>query len=424
VPSPRRPWENRITPDPSAAHAPSPVVPATSQPSRRTLTLALLGLLVVAMIVVVAGVVSRRSLAASLRERADSQAVRSVVVISPAPAGVAAALDLPGRIEAWSRAPIYARVSGYLKSWSADIGTPVKAGQLLAEIETPDLDQQLLQAQAELATAKTNAALAEATAKRWEELLASGMVTRQGTEEKTGDLAAKISVVRGLQANVERNQTLKRFTRILAPFDGVVTVRATDVGALINAGGTPGSELFVVSDTRKLRVYVSVPQSLVSMLRPGSPAKLTVPERPGKRYAASVQSMSQAISSASGSMLVQLSVDNSGGELLPGGFANVSFEMPRAMGTLSIPPSALIFDKSGLRVATVGEGDKVVLKPVKVSRDLGTTIELASGLSPDDRVIESPPDGVDNGDRVRIADKTTTSPATSGVSGKRDRSKE
>ena len=302
---PRRPKENRISPDPSSAPAPAPVVPAASQPSRRTLSLVLLGLLVVAMIVVAAGVVSRRSLAESLRERADAQAVRSVVVISPAPAGVAAALDLPGRIEAWSRAPIYARVSGYLKSWSADIGTPVKAGQLLAEIETPDLDQQLLQAQAELATATANAALAEMTAKRWQDLFASGMVASQGVEEKNGDLAAKMSVVRGLQANVERNQTLKRFTRIIAPFDGVVTVRATDVGALINVGGAPGSELFVVSDMHKLRVYVSVPQSLVSMLRPGSRATLTVPERPGKPYAAVVQSMSRAISSATGSMLVQ-----------------------------------------------------------------------------------------------------------------------
>jgi len=420
----RRRWEILITPDVPSAPAAAPVVPARSQPSRRALWLAGLALLVVAVIVVAAGVMSRRSLAESLRGRADAQAVRSVVVISPAPAGVAAALDLPGRIEAWSRAPIYARVSGYLKSWRADIGTPVKAGQLLAEIETPDLDQQLLQAQAELATAKANAALAEATAKRWEELLASGMVTRQGTDEKTGDLAAKMSLVRGLQANVERNQTQKRFTRIVAPFDGVVTARATDVGALINAGGPNGSELFVVSDTRRLRVYVSVPQSLVSMLRPGSQATLTVPERPGKSYAAAVQSMSQAISSASGGMLVQLSVDNGGGELLPGGFANVSFAMPRAAGTLSIPPSALIFNKSGLRVATVGEGDLVVLKPVKVSRDLGTTIELASGLSPDDRVIESPPDGLDNGDRVHIADKTTTSPANPGVAGKRERSKQ
>jgi RND family efflux transporter MFP subunit len=270
-----------------------------------------------------------------------------------------------------------------------------------------------------------NAALAEATAKRWQDLFASGMVSSQAVEEKKGDLAAKTSVVRGLQANVERNQALKRYARIVAPFDGVVTVRATDVGALINAGSAaPGSELFVVSDTRRLRVYVNVPQSLVPMLRPGSVATLTVPERPEKSYAAAVQSMSRAISSTSGGMLVQLSVDNGGGELLPGGFANVSFAMPRTAGTLSIPPSALIFDKSGLRVATVGEGDMVVLKPVKVARDLGTTIELASGLSPDDRVIESPPDGVENGDRVQIADKATPPPAGPGVAVKREGSRQ
>lgn len=381
--------------------------------------LGLLVLLVVALIVVMAGLASRRSLAESLKVRAEAQAVRSVVVIAPSQAGASAALNLPGRTEAWSRAPIYARVSGYLKQWTADIGAPVKAGQLLAEIDTPDLDQQLLQAQAELTTAMANAALAESTAKRWQELFASGMVSNQAVEEKKGDLAAKTSVVRALQANVERNQSLKRYTRIVAPFDGVVTARATDVGALISVGGAAGSELFVVSDTRKLRVYVSVPQSLVAMLRAGSLATLAVPERPGKRYAAAVQSMSRAISSASGGMLVQLSVDNAGGELLPGGFVNVSFEVPGASGALSIPPSALIFNKSGLRVATVGEGDKVLLKPVKVARDLGTTIELASGLAADDRVIESPPDGVENGDRVQIANTAAAGPASAGQAGQR-----
>jgi RND family efflux transporter MFP subunit len=370
------------------------------------------------------GVVSRRSQAASLKERADAQAVRTVVVIAPSSAAASAVLDLPGRTEAWARAPIYARVSGYLKSWSADIGTPVKAGQILAEIETPDLDQQLLQAQAELATAMANAALAESTAKRWQDLFTSGMVSSQAVAEKKGDVAAKTSVVRALQANVERNQALKRYARIVAPFEGVVTARSTDVGALIGVGGATGTELFVVSDTRKLRVYVNVPQSLVPMLRTGSPATLTVPERPGKTYTAAVQSMSRAINSASGGMLVQLSVDNAAGELLPGGFAKLSFETPRAAGALSIPPSALIFNKAGLRVATVGEGDKVVLKPVKVARDMGTTIELASGLSPDDRIIESPPDGVENGDRVLIAGRAGSEPASAGVTGKRERSKE
>jgi len=327
---------------------------------------------------------------------------RTVVVISPAAAGESGALELPARIEAWSRAPIYARVSGYLKSWKADIGTPVKAGQLLAEIETPELDQQLLQAQAELATAKANAELAANTARRWQDLLASGMVAKQAVDEKLGDLAAKQAAMRASAANVERNQALKRFTRIVAPFDGVVTARNTDVGALISVGGAPGTELFVVSDTRKLRVYTSVPQNLVSMLHPGARAELTVPERAGKRYAATVASMSNAINSNSGSMLVQLSVDNSTGELLPGGFANVSFAIARAAGTLSVPPSAMIFDKSGVHVATVGPGDKVVLKPVTVLRDLGTSIEIASGLTPTDRVIESPPDGVENGDVVVV----------------------
>jgi membrane fusion protein, multidrug efflux system len=410
-----------LSPDPSASSTPPPDVAAAERRPRSTWWWALLVLLGVAALVVVDGVVSRRSLAEQLRERASEQSLRSVVVISPAPAGVAGAFDLPGRTEAWSRAPIYARVGGYLKRWTADIGTRVTAGQLLAEIETPELDQQLLQAQAELATATGNAALADATARRWQELFASGMVARQGVDEKNSDLAAKLSVVRALQANVERQQTLKRFARIVAPFDGVVTVRATDVGALINAGGGPGSELFVVSDNRRLRVYVNVPQSLVAMLRPGSAATLTVPERPGKPYTAAVQSMSQAINAASGSMLVQLSVDNAQGELLPGGFASVRFEVLRTAGTLSIPPSALIFDKAGLRVATVGDGDKVVMKPVKVARDLGTAIEIASGLSADDRVIESPPDGVENGDPVRVAGKTPPLSASAGTPGQRNR---
>jgi RND family efflux transporter MFP subunit len=400
-----------MSPETPPGSGPPPAALSSPRPSRRALWVAGFVLLAAAVLVVVTGVVSRRSLATHLGERAAAQTTRSVVVISPAAAGASAALDLPARIEAWSRAPIYARVSGYLKSWSADIGTPVKAGQLLAQIETPELDQQLLQAQAELATAGANAALAETTAKRWQELLASGMVARQAVEEKTGDLSAKQAAVRGLQANVERNQAMKRFTRIVAPFDGVVTARTTDVGALINVGGAPGSELFVVSDTKKLRVYVSLPQNLVSMLRPGAQARLTVPERPGKRYAAIVQSMAQAINSASGGMLVQLSVDNSAGELLPGGFASLSFELPRTAGTLTIPPSALIFDKAGLSVATVGQDDKVVLKPVTVSRDLGTSIELASGLSPTDRVIESPPDGVENGDLVAIANAGTKAPS-------------
>ena len=381
--------------------SPDSAAPAVS---RRALQLTALVLGLAAAAVVVSGLVTRRSEAAQLRERADANAVPTVSVIAPGQSGAAGLLELPGRIEAHARAPLYARASGYLKRWTADIGTHVKAGQLLAEIETPELDQQLLQAQAELASARSNVALASTTAKRWQALLASDSVSRQEADEKAGDLNAKQSVVNALEANVERIQALKRFARIVAPFDGVVTARNTDVGALVNVGGSPGSELFVVSDTSRLRVYVNVPQGAVSLIKPGSKARLSVPDQVGKVYTATVQSRSQVINAASGSMLVQLAADNASAELIPGGAASVRFELPRAAGTLSIPPSALIFDKAGLRVATVGADNKVVVKPVTVLRDLGATIELASGLAPGDRVIESPPDGVGAGDVVRVAE--------------------
>jgi RND family efflux transporter MFP subunit len=389
--------------DTNETSTPLAAAAAPARPSRTTLWVGGLLLLGGAAAVVVSGVLGRMAHAATLQLRAQEQALRTVNVIRPAPAGAAAALDLPGRTEAWARAALAARVSGYVKAWHADIGTRVKAGQLLAEIDTPEVDQQILQAQSELATVRANVALAQATAKRWEELLASGMVTRQGAEEKTGDLAAKQAQARALQANVERLQATKRFARITAPFDGIVTARNTDVGALVNAGSAAGAELFVVSDVRRLRVVVGIPQSLSALLRPGSTARVTVPERPGSVFTATLQTTAQAIASGSGSMQVQLTVDNAAGQLLPGGFANVSFELPRGSGALAIPPSALLFGKAGLRVATLGPDDTVVLKPVTVARDLGTSIELASGLLATDRVIESPPDGVENGDKVRVA---------------------
>jgi RND family efflux transporter MFP subunit len=383
--------------------------------SRRKLSLFAFVLLLIAAFVVVDGIASRRSQAAALRERADEVAVPTVSVIAPARSGESATLELPGRIEANARAPLYARVGGYLKRWTVDIGAHVRAGQLMAEIETPDLDQQLLQAQAELATARSAAALAASTAKRWQALRATDSVSQQEADEKAGDLANKQSVVNALQANVDRVQALKRYARIVAPFDGVVTARQTDVGALINAGGAPGSELFVVSDVSKLRVYVSLPQAYVSAVKPGAKAQLIVPEDPGRPHGATVQSMSRAISAASGSMLIQLAADNPGAGLLPGGFATVRFELARAPGTLSIPPAALMFGQAGLRVATVAADDTVLIKPVTVARDLGHSIELASGLAPDDRVIESPPDGLENGDRVRIK----AADAKTGAGGKR-----
>ncbi|HEY0231347.1 MAG TPA: efflux RND transporter periplasmic adaptor subunit [Dokdonella sp.] len=375
--------------------------------------------LVVAGVVVI-GLVTRASGEAQLKDWTSEQAIPTVALITPAGNGKGGTLDLPGRLEAYSRAPLYARVSGYLKSWTADIGTPVKAGQLLAEIETPDLDQQLLQAKADLASAQANAALASTTAKRWQAMQGTDSVSRQEVDEKTGDFNTKQALVKAAQANVDRVQAQKGFTRIVAPFDGVVTARDTDIGALINVGGGVGQELFVVSDTKKLRVYVNVPQNYVPSIPAGTKAAITVPEHANKTYSATVESSSQSVNVASGSTLMQLGVDNANGELLPGGFANVSLDLPRNATSLSIPASALMFNKSGLHVATVGAGNKVVLKDVQIGRDLGKTIELSSGLDAADRVIDSPPDGVADGDLVRIAE---TAPKPAAEAGKGDHAK-
>ena len=370
--------------------------------SRGWLWTALIAASVLAGVVVFNGLQVRAKDAAQLKVLADKQSTVTVNVITPTSNTDASALSLPGRIEAYTRAPLYSRISGYLKSWKADIGMSVKAGQVLAEIDTPDLDQQILQAKAELASTQANAAMSENTAKRWQSLQATNFVSSQAVEEKLADLNAKLAVVNASQANVNRLQALKNFSRIVAPFDGVVTVRNTDIGQLINVGGAPGSELFVVSDVKRLRLYVNLPQNQVSNIQKGTTAKFTVPEQPGQVFTATVQSMSQAISSSSGSMLVQLSAENKRGELLPGGYASVSFSIPAQANLLSVPPSALVYTKNGLLVATVNTENRVVLKPVVIARDHGNRLELLSGLEANDKVIENPPDGVTQGDLVQV----------------------
>lgn len=358
-------------------------------------------------LIIVVGLVSRDSQADQLEQIAQRKRVATVALVVP---GVVspASLQLPGRIEAWSRAPLYARVSGYLKRWDKDIGSSVKAGQLLAEIDAPELDQQLRQARAELATSRSSMALASTTAKRWEQLRESQAVSLQEVEERLGDLATKRSQVNEAQANVDRLQALQGYTRIVAPFDGVVTARNTDVGALINVGMTTGSELFVVSDVSRLRVYVSVPQRQLTWIQAGNRARLSIPERPGKTFDATVQSMAQAVDVGSGAMRVQLSVENKEGELLPGSFATVQFEGTPSPHTVSLPPGALIVGKGGVQVATVDSAGTVQLKKVTVARDHGTYLELADGVSQTDQVIANPPDGLNSGDMVRIAKTDAT----------------
>lgn len=375
----------------------------TSAPSRHALRIGSIVALVVAGAVVVTGIATRASSNEKLKQWTMEQALPSVSVIQPSASGEVSSIDLPARFEAYSRAPIYARVSGYLKNWHADIGTRVKAGQVLAEVETPDLDQKLLQAKADLATAKANEALAKTTAERWESLLDSGAVSPQEVDEKKGDHEAKQAMTKAAQANVDRLLATRDFARILAPFDGTVTARNTDTGALITEGSNNGPALFEISDTRKLRLYVNVPQNYVGSIKSGTTADITVPEQPGKTYAATVESTSRAVDAASGAMLVQLIVDNKDAALLPGGYANVNLRLPKTVASLAIPSSALIFDKTGLRVATVDAENKVSLKTVTLARDLGKTVELSAGIAGTDRVIENPPDGVADGQVMHVA---------------------
>jgi RND family efflux transporter MFP subunit len=380
----------------------------TEKLSKRGLRLTGLIVAVVLIAVVVIGLVTRATQASSLKTWTDEQAIPTVNVVAPEPSKTGPVLDLPGRLEAFTRAPIYAQVSGYLKDWKTDIGTPVKAGQLLGDIDTPELDQQLIQARADLASAKANAELAGITAKRWQAMLGSDSVAQQDVDQRTSDYAAKVALMNAAQANVDRLVAAKAFARIVAPFDGVVTARDTDVGALINAGGGTGPELFVVSDIHQLRVYVQVPQSFGPSIRAGSGAVLVVPEYPGREFHAKVVATSNAVNATSGTTLVQLLVDNADNTLMPGSFAHVHFNLPVDTAALRVPASSLIFDNAGLRVATVGEGDKVAFKKVSILYDHGKTVEIGSGLQAGDRVIDSPPDGIKDGDAVKIASQDAT----------------
>ncbi|MEA3140145.1 MAG: hypothetical protein QOK23_2314 [Gammaproteobacteria bacterium] len=362
------------------------------------------GLLVLILAVAIAayGLISRTVQNSRVRDLTQAQAVPTVAVVTPSSAENLASLDLPGRLEAFIQAPIYARVPGYLKSWKHDIGSKVKAGDVLGEIDTPDLDQQLMQARADLRVAEANAHLAKITAERWQGLSGTDAVAKQDVDTRTFTWNANMAQVKASQANVDRLIAMEGFKRLTAPFDGTVTVRATDIGALINVGSTGGAQLFVVSETSKLRVYVNVPQNYVPSVPPGTKASIGVPEHPGKSYSGTVEASAQSVDPITGTTLMQIIVDNSAGEMMPGDYASIHLQVTRAAQVLSVPSSALIFDAKGLSIATVDAGDRVQVKPVTIQRDLGTVIEIASGLAPNDRVIANPPDGIDTGAAVHL----------------------
>jgi RND family efflux transporter MFP subunit len=341
--------------------------------------------------------------ARDLKTWTDGEEVPTVAVVSPLSSSKTQALVLPGTLQAFYDAQIYSRVPGYVHAWYKDIGAHVKKGELLATIDTPELDQQLSQARADVGAAVAAKRMSGTTAERWASLLPLDAVSKQDAEEKEEDFASKTGAAEAAQANLDRLRATKGFARIVAPFDGVVTKRTADIGALVSAGpASNGNPLFAVSDIGSLRVYVNVPQSYSARVMPGMTVSLAVPEYPGKTFPASLVSTSDAISTQSSTLLVEFKVDNRGGLLKPGDYAQVSMGLPQGIATLRLPSSALIFRADGLQVATVGANDRILMKPITIDTDFGTQVAVATGLSSADHVVNNPPDSLESGDKIRV----------------------
>jgi RND family efflux transporter MFP subunit len=360
-------------------------------------------LAVLAIVLGVWGEVSRVLARNALGKETAAAAVATVVTVAAKTSDTGEDLILPGSVQAFIEAPIYARTSGYLKNWYTDIGTQVVKGQLLGEIETPEVDQQLRQALADLSTARANESLSNSTNERWKGLLATESVSKQDAEEKAGDAAAKKAGADSAAANVARLRELESFKRVIAPFAGVITARNTDIGALINAGQSAGSELFRVADTHKLRVFVRVPESYAALAKPGLEADLHFTEQAGRSYPAKTVRNANALDPTLRTLQVELELDNAKGEVLPGAYAEVHFKLAASPTVLRLPANTILFRAQGLQVATVDSSQRVKLKNIVQGRDFGNSIEVLSGLEPNEDVILNPSDSISDGLQVRIA---------------------
>jgi RND family efflux transporter MFP subunit len=356
-----------------------------------------------AIVLAVWGVFSRLHARTQLRTESADTTQLTVVAVKPDSSQAGDELVLPGIVQAFNEAPIYARTSGYVKKWYTDIGAHVRKGQLLAEIETPEVDRQLSQAEADLATAQANLALSVSTNERWQTLLKTQSVSKQDADEKAGDTAAKKATTDAADQNVRRLRELESFKRLLAPFDGVVTARNTDIGFLINAGQSSGTELFRVQDTSKLRIYAQVPEAYAGGTKPGLAAQLQFPEKPGKTYEAVAVSTSHALDPTARTLQVELQLDNGDGELFPGAYAEVHFKMPSDSETMRIPANTIIFRQEGLQVATIDPQQHIKLKSFRQGRDFGKSVEVLSGLDPQDQLVVNPPDSITDGIAVKVA---------------------
>ena len=355
-------------------------------------------------IILLVGSYTRFVEASAVRNWTSEEDIPTVSLVSPAASGKGQALALPGTLQAFYDAQLYSRVPGYVHAWYKDIGAHVRKGDLLASIDTPELDQQISQARADVSAAVAAQKLSGTTAERWQSLLPLDAVSKQDAEEKEEDFASKTGAAKAAQANLDRLLAMKEFARIVAPFDGVVTKRTADIGALVSGSGPSanGNPLFAVADIGHLRLYVNVPQSYSAQIVPGMSVSLTVPEYPDRTFAAKLLSNSNAISAQSSTLLVELEVDNSDGFLKPGDYAQVSMGLPQGRTTLQLPASALVFRARGLQVATVTPDGHVLMKNVSIGTDFGTRVTIASGLSSKDRVVNNPPDSLATGDKVRV----------------------
>src|SRR5258706_10296309 len=370
-------------------------------PSKRSLITAAGGAALLAGVVVGYGFVDRAQSKQEVVQWTNTQTIPTVALAQIIPGSSHQTLTLPGNIQPFNKAAIFARVNGYVKSWDHDIGSPVKAGQALATIDAPDLDQQLSQAKATLASVRANLQIASLTADRNNILLKKQIVAQQLADQTTADAQAKEAVVDANEANVRQLEAMQSFKTLAAPFDGVVTARNVELGQLINSGGS-GQPLFEVSDLHRVRIYVQVPQSFSAGLKPGLKATFEMPQYPGVQFDATLSHISRAMNATSHSMQVELQADNAASKFFGGSYCNVHFEIPTDANLVTILSTALLTGNQGTQVATLDRDNKVVLKNVQLGRDLGDSVEVIAGLSQSDRIINTPPETLAAGDTVRV----------------------
>lgn len=397
----------------SESFSPEPhVSEADEQQDVRKLRRIGIGAAIVALVVAAVGIGTRHRSEGQLADQTSQSSTMTVNYIVPETNNAASAIVLPGNIQGWNSATIYARTTGYLRRWLVDIGDHVRAGQALATLDAPDLDQQLAQAKADYQTTVAQQQLAGTTSKRWATLRKADAVSQQEADEKAGDYKAKTAVANASQANVRRLEALEGFTQLRAPFAGTVTSRSAQIGALVVSGTAAAQPLFTVSDVHRMRIYVRVPQGYSGQIHNGMHGTMTLPEFPGRGFDAVVTRSAGAVDNASGAVLVELQSDNIDGALKPGAFAQVSFPTDSAGGnTVRIPSSALVFSGNGTNVAVVDADGHVTMRPVTIARDLGKQLEISSGLRAGEHVVDTPPDAIQTGDVVRAVPAPKGPPA-------------